>query len=135
GIDGELSYNFTALDNDWSIGGNFNYILDAEESTAAGLPYRSVLDLIDYPVKFKGRAYLGWHQDGVQISSFVNHVSGYKNTTVTPAQDVDSWTTLDFSASYNTGESGGIAKNLLFSLSVINATNARPPLVINTASG
>jgi len=135
GIDGEIYYNFSALDSDWNLGATFNYILDAEESSAKGIPYRNVLDLIDYPVDFRGRAQLGWAKDGWQVTTFVNYVDSYKNTTVTPWQTVGSWTTVDLTVSYDTGEDAGFLKNTLFSVSMVNATDANPPLVINTAAG
>ena len=135
GLDGEIYYDFCALGSEWTIGGNANYIFNAEESSAVGIPYRDILDLIDYPVSFKARGQLGWHLDGLRAAAFVNHVSGYKNTTVTPAQDVKSWTTMDLSLSYTVGDSSSALKDTTFSLSVINATDAEPPLVINTAAG
>lgn len=134
GLDGDINFRFDTGASTWSIGAQFNYILHADEALAAGLPARDVLDLINYPVKFRGRGHLGWKREGISADLFLNHVSGYTNNLLTPNQSVKSWNTLDISLGYETGEKAGFLAGTRLQLSVVNATNARPPLVINTST-
>ena len=135
GLDGNFSYAFGALDSDWNIGATFTKILKAELSPGTGLPFGDVLDLINNPVSFRGRANLGWGYEGARIDAFVNHIGSYDNNLRNPVEKVDSWTTLDLTLSYQVPDSSvEWLRGLRASISLINATDADPPFVINTTA-
>ena len=134
GLDGDISYSFAALGGDATLGAQFNLILTSEESTAEGLPFNDNLGLINFPIKFRGRAHAGWRNDGFSINAFLNHVGGYTNNLVTPDQAVSSWQTVDLSIAYDFGPGSSIMNDLRLQVSLVNALDEDPPLVINTGA-
>jgi len=134
GLDGDIGYRFDAGGGSARIGGQFTYILKAEEALADGLPFRDVLNQINYPIRFRGRASAGWSKDGLSLDAFWNHVGSYTNTYVTPRQSIKAWNTLDLSVSYRSDAESGPLRGLGMQISVTNVTNANPPFVLNTGA-
>lgn len=136
GLELQASYDFSSGGSDWTIGLNANYILSAEESAARGLPYVSVRNQINYPIKLRARAQLGWRRGAMGASLFLNHVGSYYNTYPSPWQRVGSWNTLDlaFGVDLDGLGSSGWTNGLRAELTVTNLTDASPPLVINTGA-
>lgn len=134
GIDGSISYAFSGLNSDWNVGATATKILKASQSPAMGLPYVDTLDIINNPVSFRARGTVGVSNGGFRLDAFVSHVGSYTNNLRTPQEKISSWTTLDLSVSYTMPESAGWARGLRLGLSLVNATDAAPPLVINTTT-
>jgi iron complex outermembrane receptor protein len=135
GLDFSINYDFSALNNDWNVGLSATKILTAEQSVAKGLPFIDVLDQINNPVSLRARANLGWSHSGFKVDAFINHVGSYDNTLRTPVEKIDSWTTLDLSASYTIPkEDGTWAGGWRVGLSLLNAADTDPPLVVNTTT-
>lgn len=135
GLDGTINYDFSVLGSDWNVGAVITKILKAEQSVAVGLPYIDVLDQINNPVSRRARANLGWSRGDLKANAFINHVGSYKNTLRTPVEKIDAWTTLDLTASYSIPkEDKNWLSGFRFGLSLLNATDKDPPLVVNTTS-
>jgi iron complex outermembrane receptor protein len=135
GLDGSISYDFSVLGSELNVGVAATKILKAEQSVAVGLPFIDVLDQINNPVSFRARGHVGWSYGGASADAFINHVGGYDNNLRTPAEKIDSWTTLDLNLAYEIPrESEGWSSGIRLGLSLINATDADPPRVINTTT-
>ncbi|MBN8831486.1 MAG: TonB-dependent receptor [Sphingomonadales bacterium] len=134
GLDGDIDYSFDLGGGDARVGAQFTYLLKAEEALAKGLAFRDVLNQINYPIQFRGRAHAGWSKGGFSIDAFLNHVGGYDNTLRTPTEKVKSWNTLDVTIGYDLRDQGGLLCNTRIQLNVTNATNANPPFVMNTGA-
>jgi iron complex outermembrane receptor protein len=137
GIDASLSYAWDTGIGNWSAGVDANYLLTADQSAAPGFSYVDVLDVINNPVTPRARARLAWNQGDWRADAFVNYVGGYKNDLVPPAQDVDSWVTLDLSVAWSPTFGGDAVwgEGWRFALSATNALDEEPPVVINTLVG
>lgn len=135
GIDGTISYDFDAIGSQWTVGASFTKILEAEQEQLNGLVSIDALDRLDYPVDLRARAFGTWQYDLVRVAGFVNYVDGYLNDQVTPNQMVESWITLDMTASIEAPEDApGWLKGTRFAISATNLTDEDPPFVLNTTS-
>lgn len=135
GLDGSISYEFSALNSEWHVGATATKILKSELSVAKSLPFIDVLDEINNPVSLRARGNIGWSYGDVRADAFINHVGSYDNTLRTPVEKIDSWTTLDLTFSYSVPRNErGVMSGWRFGLSLINATDADPPRVINTTT-
>lgn len=109
------------------IGLNVNYLLKFEEQLT---PTAEVFDLagtVYNPIDLRMRGALSWARDRFAATAFINYADGYSDDQVDPAGDLDSWTTIDLSLSYNFGERSD--RNLV--LSMQNLFDEDPPFVID----
>ena len=75
---------------------------------------------------------------GQRAAAFVNFIGGYTNNLVSAPlkQHVDTWTTVDASVSYSTGDDAPVwLRRLRFSASADNLFDASPPGEISISSG
>lgn len=137
GLDVSLSYAWDTDLGGWLASFDGNYILDSTRSDAPGFPQVDILDTINNPITPRLRARIGWNLGSWRADAFVTYVGGYENDLIAPSQGVDSWTTLDLSASYSidSGSAPSWAQGIRIGLSVTNALDEEPPVVINTLTG
>ncbi len=135
GLDVSLSYAWDTSIGSWFVSADGNYILEALRSDAPGFPEVDILDTINNPVTPRLRGRLGWSAGNWRADAFINHVGGYSNDLVDPAQGVDSWTTVDLSASYSINAGPAWAQGVRIAVSATNALDEDPPVVINTLVG
>lgn len=135
GLDINVTYSV-----DTDSAGRFTAALDVADilkltrRTAPGSPDVDVLDTFNNPVDLRMRGALLWNYGGVSAAAFVNYVDGYRNTAITPNVDVDSYTTLDLSLTYDFKKSGlgtGLLEGMSVTLSAQNVTDEDPPVVLN----
>jgi outer membrane receptor protein involved in Fe transport len=76
---------------------------------------------------------VAWELGAYDASTFVNYVNAYRNFSVTPVTNVDSFTTVDAQFGFRFGcvELSGNACRM--QLSVQNLFDQKPPVFINTA--
>ena len=128
GIDFDLAYTrpIAAGRVTLSLGGTRMLKIGSKVTDAA--PEQNVLGTLGNPVKLRlrGRA-------GLEIGAFdggiaVNHVAGYRNLTVTPAEPVKSWTTFDLQLGTRIA-AGADGRSLRLALSINNLFDKPPPYV------
>ena len=130
GIDVSLGYQQETAVGRIRYSGNFNYLFDFEVQND---PSSSVLDVVDTlfnPAAFRFQTGLSWDRQAYSASAFVNFVGGYDNETVTPAEEIDSWTTVDLNLSANLGEMASethLLSDTRISLNISNLFDQDPP--------
>lgn len=109
-----------------SLGGTRMLKIGSRVTDAA--PEQNVLATLGNPVKLRlrGRA-------GLEIGAFdggiaVNHVAGYRNLTVTPAEPVKSWTTFDLQLGARIA-AGADGRSLRLAFNINNIFDRAPPYV------
>ncbi len=131
GIDIDAAYSF-----DTQSLGSFNLGVVANLQTrfiqrqSPGAPFRDRRGTSDAP-SAKIRYQLGWNLAPVTLNLFANHVSGYKYTSVNPAQEVDSNLTFDLSGALDL--SNMIREGVSLQARVVNLFDKDPPFVDNSA--
>ena len=113
---------------DLGIGGTWLTRLDQRLTPTA--PAVDVLGTFGNPADLRLRGRLGWTQDGFSLYGHVNHVSGYDNLVVSPAERVHSWTTFDLQLSFAPPVKG-LLSGTRFALSATNLFDRAPPYVHN----
>ena len=69
-------------------------------------------------------------REGFTTNITVNYVDSYLNDQIEPNAPVDSWTTINLTLSYDTGDRfGGWMEGAVFSLSALNLFNQDPPFI------
>ncbi len=134
GVDFQLSYAVdTASAGRIGIDLNGLYFFNYKFQVSPLAPVVDRLSTINNPLRFRGRIGLNWALDGWNANVWANHSSSYRNTTVTPVETVDSWTTVDFHLGYEF-EGPGLLDGVALSLDASNLFDTRPPYV-NVANG
>lgn len=128
GIDFDLALTraIRAATVNLSIGGTHMLKIGSRVTDAA--PEQDVLGTLGNPVKLRLRGRAGLEVGAFDGGIAINHVAGYRNLTVTPAEPVASWTTFDLQlgARIRTGDDG---RTLRLALSVNNILDKAPPYV------
>ncbi len=105
--------------------------LHSTRQVAATLPSTDLAGTLFHPAKFSGRLGAVWRQGGFTASLFGNHKSGV--TDPADGRKGASFTTVDATVRYDTGERGDAWSGLALELSVQNAFNRAPPLYAVTS--
>ena len=123
GVDLDASYRLTTDFGNFNFGANANRQTTYDIRLSNNGRYTNRLGTSDAP-KWKSRLQLGWNYKQVTLNTFVNYVSGFRNTTITPNQNVDSFTTVDVSASY---ELPKLMNGVTLQVRAANAFDKDPP--------
>lgn len=105
-----------------SLNGNW---IDGERQLTRTQPVLPASGTVYFPPDFRARAGATWSWAGFTVSSFVNHLDGVTNTTVTPNTGGDAMTTVDLVFDYAVA-TGGLA-GVRFNLALTNAFDQAPP--------
>lgn len=109
-----------------SIGGSRLFAIDQRVTGSA--PVVDVVGTLGNPVKLRLRARLGMEAGPFDGGVSVQHSSGYRNRTVTPAERVGSWTTFDLQLGARiAGEAG--RRDVRLAFTVTNLFDRDPPYV------
>lgn len=128
GLDFDLSYT---MDTDKV--GSFRFALRGTrffKYDVALTPTAPIIDrinTIDYPLKLRGRASMGWNYGDIAANAFVNYSNGYTNNQTNPATKVKSFTTVDLALSYRITQPEW--HNLKLGIEATNVFNRQPPFV------
>lgn len=131
GIDFAADYTVGLLGGEARLGLAGSYLFRIRQKLTPGAPSIDVLDRVGSPVALRLRGEAGFSRGGIELSSFVNHVGGYTNQTVTPARKVASWTTVDLQLAYRFPETGRALAGTRIALSISNLFDRPPPFVEN----
>jgi len=94
-------------------------------------PTQVLLDTVYQPAHLKVRAQASVARGPVNLSVFLNYVSAYTNSQVTPFAGVASWTTADATLSWDVSNKSGPLRGTQLLFSVTNIANREPPYVFN----
>ncbi len=134
GAELQLSYSFETNVGTVNMGLNGSYLFDFERRLLETDPLIEEVDLIGRPVDFRARGNVGWSRNSWSIAGFVNYTDGYTDNVSSPSRAVDSWTTVDLTVSYNTGNDAGFLGDTRLLLAMHNLFDEDPPFV-NTSGG
>ena len=135
GVDFSVDYTTTTGIGDIILGVNGSYLFDFRQRNLPGAPEVDTRNLQGNPVDLRMRGNIGWSQDNLSASVFINYVDNYQSNAAGVIQPVDSWTTIDINAAYSFGQeqSVGFLSDVRFSLNVTNLFNEAPPFVDRTS--
>lgn len=134
GLELQASLEFDTAIGEFDLGLNGNYLLDFKRALLATDPLIDEVDTLGRPVDLRARAQLTWTRAAWSISGFVNYTDGYTDNVSAPARPVDSWTTVDLTVAYDTGDVKNILSDTRISLTAQNLFDEDPPFV-NTFGG
>lgn len=131
GMDFELGFNRSFNEVEFSAGLAGTYIFDFVERTSRLAPEITAVDTVANPANLRGRLFAGLHKDAWRTQVNVNYTDGYENPFSAAQSDVDSWTTIDLTGSYEfIKENAGLLKGTEISISIQNVFDSDPPFVV-----
>ena len=122
-------YRATESWGSWRLGVNATKILNFRRSIVSGQPLVDVVNTINNPAGFVGRAYVGADLGGFSGTVFVSHYGSYDNDTIAPIQDVPAHTEVDLALRYTVDSPFSMMKGVTFSLDVQDLFDNDPPFV------
>jgi outer membrane receptor protein involved in Fe transport len=134
GVDSQLSYEFKTDLGSFDVGLNGSYMLDFKRALVGADPLVDEVDTLGRPVGFRARGDVTWSYQGWAVTGFVNYVDDYIDNISVPERSIDSWTTVDLTIAYDTGDNRGLISDTRLSLTTQNLFDEDPPFV-NSFSG
>lgn len=129
GLDFDLAYSRALADGNvsLSLGGTRLFTIDNRITDTA--PRNNVAGTLGAPVKLRLRGAAGLTLGAFDGNLGVNHVASYRNLSVTPAERVKSWTTVDLQLGVRIGKSPATkdARSLRLAFNVNNLFDKAPP--------
>ncbi|MEL1251330.1 TonB-dependent receptor domain-containing protein [Aurantiacibacter gilvus] len=132
GIDFNMRYFAELGPNDFlTFQANGTYLTAYEVAFTPGGDFEDLRNEIYQPLKFRARASVTWEHGPFTTRLQANHIGGYDNTLTTPVQDVDSYTPIDLSVTWDLVESLslGMVDRAALTLEVRNLFDVDPPYV------
>ncbi len=129
GVEVQFAYQFDTTLGSFNLGLNGNYLFDFERAFIEGDPLEDEVDTFGRPIDFQARGNVTWNRDEWSVSGFVNYADGYTDNISVPSRSVDSWTTVDLTIAYDTGDTSGFFRNTRLSLTTQNLLDEDPPFV------
>jgi iron complex outermembrane receptor protein len=129
GIDFSVRYRWQSSWGNWTVGDTLTYVLSYDQALVSTSPLTDFLGQINFPLKFQTRAHLGWNLDNWSANAFVNYQDSYDNTAFRPTVKVDSFTTVDLTVAWDSGDlgAGNWLSNMVISLNGLNILDEEPP--------
>jgi len=127
GLDLSGSYRFDLGSSQLTVRGSASW-LDSAQTISTGQPEQTLAGTVFNPSRIKGRVGAVWASGGLTASGFVNYTGGVTNRFAPVKEKTSSFTTLDATIDYDTGEHAGAFSGLTLGLSVQNLLNRAPPL-------
>ncbi|WP_066799560.1 TonB-dependent receptor domain-containing protein [Sphingomonas soli] len=139
GIDLELMYRLDAGSaGAFTFNANGTYLTDYRVAVSPTAPLKDFRNTIFNPLTFKSRASLTWDLDPASVRVQWNHVGGYRNTLITPNEDISAYDTFDIAVNYTVGdrtERNFFKNGFTLSLEARNLFDRNPPYVNLAPSG
>ncbi|MCD9026775.1 TonB-dependent receptor [Luteimonas sp. BDR2-5] len=102
--------------------------LDSSQQTSAAQPAFDLAGEAFQPAKFNGRLGLVWTDAGISVSGFMNHIAGVTNRQATFTEKTASFTTVDSTLRYRTGDRSDALGGVEVAIAIQNLLNRAPPL-------
>ena len=125
GVDLSASYRVDLGPGRLTVRGSASW-LDSSQQISAGQDPYDIAGTLFNPAKRNARAGAVWIQGGFVASTFLNYTDGVENTLAEGS--TASFTTIDATLRYATGQGVGALSGLEFGLSAQNLFNRDPPL-------
>ncbi len=131
GIDFDLSYALDAGAGSVQFGLDGTYLLDVERQAATTTPILESVNTLFNPVDLKLRGRAGYAGEKIAANLFVNYIDSYGVDRTPTSESIESWTTVDLSFSYDTGDGLGesVFGDTVFRVSLKNLFDQDPPTV------
>lgn len=132
GIDFTAAYRLET-DNAGSFAFNLSgtYLTSFRTQQTPTAPLIDQLNQIFQPLRFKARASVNWEKGAFGVNLRATHVNGYRNTAITPNEDVGSYTPVDLALTWKVGDPD---KQFVFGVEARNLFDIKPPYVNITPS-
>jgi outer membrane receptor protein involved in Fe transport len=129
GWDLSAQYAFQAVGGTMHLALMATRIAELEERVTSTSAPNDTVDTVFHPADWRGRIGIGFDRGNWTSNLFVNHVDGYRDNQVVPAQPVDSYTTVDARIAYEFSPSSakGVLSGLCLSAFVQNLLDTDPP--------
>jgi iron complex outermembrane receptor protein len=136
GIDFGFRYSWETDLGAWNAGFNGEYFTKYRTAAAPGAPTADVLNRINFPQRFRGRANFGWQKGALNAVAYVNLTDSYVQNTVTPNLKIEDYATLDLHLGIDLGEltKTDLAEGATLSVDAQNVLDPTPPFA-NVAGG
>jgi iron complex outermembrane receptor protein len=132
GLEGQLQMQWQTAVGTFNTGASALYLFNYDQALIKGAAQTDVVGTLNNPQRFQGRVQFGWRENELSASAFLNYSGHYENTTVTPVQNIGSYTTVDVSLGYDFGQArGGWLDSLRLQLTAQNLFDKEPPPVFN----
>lgn len=127
GLDFDVTYARDLAEGTLSFGLDGTYLAGYRQQATDATPVVDYVDTLFNPVDLKLRARAGYARGPLTASLFINYVDDYKVDSRPGAASMSSWTTMDASFAYDTGQRGGLLQDTVFRFSVTNLLDTDPP--------
>lgn len=131
GLDFDAGYDLRRGPAAFGAGISGSYLFNIRQRVTSDAPATDVVSTIGNPVNLRLRGRLTAAYGQFSLAGFVNHLAGYANDAVLPAETVSSWTTVDLSLGWDATQPHGPLRGLRLSLSITNLFDRDPPYVNN----
>lgn len=131
GLDFDIGYRGGREGRSYELGVSGTWLASLRQKLTATAESADVVSTIGNPVDLRLRARALATHGRASIAAYLNYVDGYLNNGVTPAEPVNSWTTVDLQLGYRLGQERGPLRGVSVSLSVTNLFDRAPPYVNN----
>lgn len=129
GLDFSANYEIPAGGGSIDLGVTGTYLFNYKKAVTFASPLLDQLNRVNSPLKFRGRANIGWRSESFSAILFANYTNAYENYvgTIAPVQDVDAYTTFDLNLSYSFRSDSAILSGTRVSVNALNLFDAEPP--------
>lgn len=124
GVDFSGSYRVELGSGQLQVRGSATLIDGTQQNTRTQEPY-DITGQLFAPAKVHGRLGAVWNEGGFSASTFINYVSGVTDTLTD--KKTNSFTTLDATVRYSTGQRAGALAGMEVALSAQNLFDQAPP--------
>lgn len=130
GIDFSLSYLFAIGSSQLATRGSVTWLDSSQRATTTD-QVRALSGMLFYPARISARFGSVWTQGGFSAAVFANH----KGSVTNPLDQAKtgSFTTVDLTLTYTTGQDRGWLSDLAITLAVTNVLDREPPLYSPTS--
>ena len=130
GFDLGLDYRFHLGEHGLQTGVYASHIDGILTSFGEDTRSTDLANTVDNPLRWRGRANLGWTYGAWSANAIANYSNSYQDTTLTPGVPVDEWLTFDLNLRLTLDDpTMGWWRGASIGLSVINAFDEDPPAV------
>jgi outer membrane receptor protein involved in Fe transport len=131
GLDFSVRYKTATSVGKLDIGVDGTKIFNFDTKFTSLTPAAGILDTPYNPISLRLRGHATLQHDNLAVAAFVNHVGGYSQTVAGVTSSVDSWTTIDLTASYRLAALGRWARDSELMIGATNVFDQDPPYVKN----
>lgn len=132
GFDVNVNYSTESKFGRVAAGVNMTYFLDYIAQVTDLAPTSEQVNTLYRPIDLRLRGNVSWSGNGFTAFTAVNYTDGYRNN-IDPdvANTIESWTTVDLTFAYDTGNRFGsrLADSLRLGISITNLLDEDPPFV------